>query len=77
VRAERARWATARGARDQRWIRTRYLKYLGTKCSARKTDLPRFPYRSLKVKSDSHFKLKLPQPQVKLARLKVAATFDP
>jgi hypothetical protein len=33
VRAERARWATARGARDQRWIRTRYLKYLGTKCS--------------------------------------------
>jgi hypothetical protein len=50
---------------------------LGTKCSARKTDLPRFPYRSLKVKSDSHFKLKLPQPQVKLARLKVAATFDP
>ena len=32
-RAERARWATARGARDQRWIRTRYLKYLGTKCS--------------------------------------------
>jgi len=73
VRAERARWATAR---DQRWIRTRYL-ILGTKCSARKTDLPRFPYRSLKVKSDSHFKLKLPQPQVKLARLKVAATFDP
>jgi hypothetical protein len=35
VRAERARWATARGARDQRWIRTRYLKYLGTKCSVR------------------------------------------
>ena len=33
MRAERARWATARGARDQRWIRTRYLKYLGTKCS--------------------------------------------
>ena len=33
MRAERARWATARGARDQRWIRTRYLKHLGTKCS--------------------------------------------
>ena len=45
-KTERARWATARGARDQRWIRTRYLKYLGTKCSSSSLALDRLARRA-------------------------------